>query len=79
MSCPACGDCRGLIRRLVSAWYQEERKPRLTHDEAVTARVARAKAVSARREFNARRRAERAARLAAKEVYREQGHALRAT
>lgn len=40
------------------------KRPRRTRDEVVTARVARAKAVAARREFHAKRKA---ARLAAKE------------
>ena len=44
-------------------WYQDTR-PRRTRDEVVTDRVARAKAVTARREFHARRRAEREAKAA---------------
>lgn len=65
MSCPACNDCAAYMRRLVTVWYPTaERTPRRSHDEVVAERVARKKAISARREFNARKRAERAARAA---------------
>lgn len=60
-----CDNCAGFVRHLVTVWYPSaERAPRRSHDEVVAERVAKKKAISARREFNARRRASKEAKRA---------------
>jgi hypothetical protein len=63
--CESCGDCGAFMRRLVRAYYPEAgRPPRRTHEEAAAERDRLARVRAARREFHARRRAEREARRA---------------
>lgn len=67
-SCPACGDCAGFMRRLVRNWYPRAgAPPRRTHEEVIAERDRLARARAERREFHAKRRAEREARRAARE------------
>lgn len=64
MTCPSCGDCAAYFARLVRVWYTEERTPRRTHEEVVQERRKVAEARANRREFHARRRAEKEAKRA---------------
>ena len=61
MTCPICGNCNHTLSALARAYYKEiDRKPLVTDKERkAIKRKVQAEAIAARREFHARKRAEK--------------------